>query len=235
MEQETLNKSKHKTYLLLIIQIILCILILLFTITSKYIFPNLFSYMKNWYIINLNDSILTPAVVEDKYKNDNINNTNNIIEKIYNITKTSSIDDNSNNCFINKKNKTITTPVNGIITSDFGERIDPSTGKKKFHKGIDIAAPKNTCIKCALDGKVIKIDNNSSYGKYIIVEHNDNIKTLYAHCNKIIVNENKFICAGQEIALVGSTGDSTGNHLHFEFIVNDKCINPKLYMNEIDI
>lgn len=223
MEQENLNKSRPKAQLLLLIQIILCILSIIFMIATKYVFPNLFTCIKDWYTTSLNDSILTPAIVENQYKQEEIDK----IEENQDMTKTSSIDDDKNIT----SNQTMFTPVEGIVTSDFGERIDPATGKKKFHKGIDIAAPKNTLIKCALNGKVIKVGNNSSYGKHIIVEHDNNIRTLYAHCNKIIVDEDKQITAGQEIALVGSTGDSSGNHLHFEVIVDDKCQDPNLYIS----
>lgn len=109
----------------------------------------------------------------------------------------------------------------GIVTSGFGPREE---GK---HLGIDLGAPSGTPIVPAMPGKVEFSGENSSYGKYLLVDHGSNIKTRYAHCEKLLVKEGEAVVYGQPIALVGSTGESTGPHLHFELILSDICYDPQ--------
>lgn len=125
-----------------------------------------------------------------------------------------------------KNNYSIILPVSGVKTSGFGER--ESTNKKvtKYHTGVDIAAPLGTHIKSACDGKVIQVSSIGDYGKHIKIQNGDLI-TLYAHCSKIYVNEGQEIKQGEEIGEVGSTGNSTGPHLHFEIRLNDRLVDPE--------
>ncbi len=117
-----------------------------------------------------------------------------------------------------------TWPVNGGYISD------PYISNRN-HKGLDIAAPANTEIFAAADGTVITAGwHNGGYGYYIVVDHGDGHQTLYAHCNKLLVNVGQTVTKGQLIGLVGSTGRSTGNHLHFEVIFNDTRQNPAEYL-----
>ncbi len=103
------------------------------------------------------------------------------------------------------------------ISSVYGWRIHPISGKRKFHSGIDIAAPGNSKIVAVLDGTVSYIKNSpSGYGLHFLVNHHNGYYTLYAHCNSIAVSTGQSVKQGQVIAYVGSTGYSTGNHLHFE-------------------
>lgn len=114
------------------------------------------------------------------------------------------------------------TPVkNGVITSGFGPR-DGGT-----HLGIDIAADAGSNIVPAMPGKVKFSGENSSYGKYILIDHGSNIETRYAHCEKLLVKEGDIVTYSQPIALVGSTGDSTGPHVHFELILSGVCYDPQ--------
>lgn len=112
------------------------------------------------------------------------------------------------------------------ISSGYGYRTHPITKKLSFHNGIDIPAPKNTSVLASDDGIVISAGYKSGYGNVIEIKHFDNKKTLYAHNNSIVVNVGEIVKRGQVIAKVGSTGDSTGNHVHFEVKINDKRINP---------
>lgn len=117
------------------------------------------------------------------------------------------------------------------VTSEFGYRLDPITGEQKFHGGIDFGMPKGTPIRCALDGTVMLARYSiTGYGYHVIVDHGGGVVTLYAHCSDIIVTEGQKVTAGQEIAMVGSTGRSTGNHLHFEVRVNGEKQNPRDYL-----
>lgn len=106
------------------------------------------------------------------------------------------------------------------ITSNFGGRADPITGVWSSHGGTDIAAPYNTPIVAANNGVVIFAGSHYSYGNYVIVDHGGGIATLYAHCTKLLVSKGQAVSRGEKIALVGSTGYSTGPHLHFEVRVN---------------
>lgn len=110
-------------------------------------------------------------------------------------------------------------PLTGIISSVFGEREHPISGEADFHTGLDIAAAEGTAIHAAADGLVESCGWDDSYGNYVLLKHSDNFKTLYAHCRQLLVENSHVIRRGERIALVGSTGLSTGPHLHFECIV----------------
>lgn len=110
------------------------------------------------------------------------------------------------------------------ITSGFGERIDPITGESSFHTGTDIAAPEGTPILAAANGTITLANGTDpwggGYGYYIKIDHSNSIETLYAHCSAICVTPDQSVQKGEVIGYVGSTGDSTGNHLHFEIWVD---------------
>lgn len=111
----------------------------------------------------------------------------------------------------------IMNPIeNGRYTSYFGFRINPITGKYGFHTGLDIAAPEGTKIRAAFSGTVTKVSEDGRAGKYIFLTHDNGLVTFYCHCCEIVAEEGANIRQGETIALVGSTGWSTGNHLHFE-------------------
>ncbi len=110
--------------------------------------------------------------------------------------------------------------VDGTITSRFGTRKDPISGEIKTHGGTDIASAMGTSILAAADGTVISATWHNSYGYYVKIKHNDTYSTLYAHCSALLVSIGQTVKQGQVIAQVGSTGYSTGPHLHFEVIQN---------------
>ncbi|MFU0799959.1 MAG: M23 family metallopeptidase [Xylanivirga thermophila] len=123
-------------------------------------------------------------------------------------------------------------PVKGRITSRFGIRNDPFNSTKKFHAGLDVAAPRGTPIKSAASGTVIMADRNSGYGNMIMIDHGNGLSTVYGHASKLLVKEGDKIKKGDIIAEVGSTGRSTGPHLHFEVRLNGEPIDPVNYINE---
>lgn len=110
------------------------------------------------------------------------------------------------------------------VSSGFGER----DGKK--HTGIDIPGPEGTPINAAQDGIVELADWNADYGQCVIINHNNGIRTLYAHASKLLVKQGETVKRGQEIAKIGSTGRSTGAHVHFEVIVNGIQRNPENFL-----
>ena len=118
-------------------------------------------------------------------------------------------------------------PLNGTITSEFGAREATIEGMTTDHKGIDIAANSGISIKAAMAGKVTVAEQNSEYGKFIKIVNGD-VMTVYAHCKSLKVKVGDKIKIGQTIATVGSTGNSTGPHLHFEIRYKSRYINPKL-------
>ena len=117
-------------------------------------------------------------------------------------------------------------PLNGTITSEFGQREATINGMTTDHKGIDIAANLGTSIKAAMSGTVKVAEENSEYGKFIKIENGD-VMTVYAHCKSLKVKKGDKVKIGQTIATVGSTGNSTGPHLHFEIRLSGRYINPR--------
>ncbi len=115
---------------------------------------------------------------------------------------------------------------NGRYTSYFGYRTNPITGKWSFHTGLDIGAKEGEKIRCALSGTVTAVGEDSRAGKYIIVTHSQGFQTFYCHCSEILAEEGMKLNKGETVALVGSTGYSTGPHLHFEVRCNGIRLNP---------
>jgi len=117
-------------------------------------------------------------------------------------------------------------PVSGAVTSGFGVRRHPVFGDMRQHSGIDIAAGHGVTVVAADGGTVITSTYNSSYGNYVVISHGNGIVTLYAHLSSRSVNVGDSVSKGQAVGLVGSTGISTGPHLHFEVHVNGSRVNP---------
>lgn len=125
-----------------------------------------------------------------------------------------------------KSNFSFEKPVEGVVSSEFGQRDSDNPIVSKNHLGIDIAANTGTVIRAAMDGKVTVSSKIGDYGQHIKIVNND-VTTLYAHCSKLYVKEGDIIKKGQEIAEVGETGKATGPHLHFEIIRGITYINPR--------
>lgn len=133
-----------------------------------------------------------------------------------------------------------TTTYNGIlgwplpghtkITDDYGMRTHPILKTKRMHTGIDIPAPNGTSIKASEAGTVIFAGRGSAYGNYAIIDHGGNVATMYAHMSSITVKDGQTVAKGDEVGKVGSTGWSTGNHLHFEVRVKGSPVNPWTYL-----
>ena len=111
-------------------------------------------------------------------------------------------------------------------SSPYGYRIDPIAGVKSFHTGTDMACPTGTPILAAMSGKVTTTGINRVYGNYVIIDHGNGYQTLYAHMSKIIASKGQWVSQGTRIGLVGSTGYSTGPHLHFTVYKKGKLVDP---------
>lgn len=127
----------------------------------------------------------------------------------------------------NLNQKMIMPVINGRTTSQFGVRNHPISGDLRFHAGIDIAAPLGTQIYSAFDGSVYEADYDRWNGNYIKIKHDNGIMTVYCHCEKLNVKKGQVLRAGEVIATVGSTGSSTGPHLHFELRIDNISYNPE--------
>lgn len=121
-------------------------------------------------------------------------------------------------------------PVSGPVTSPFGYRVHPVTGATRFHSGFDIGVDQGTPIRCADNGVVIMADWYGGYGNCVIVQHDNNLSTLYGHQSRILVKNGDTLMQGQVLGEVGSTGMSTGPHLHFEVRQNGTPVDPGGYL-----
>lgn len=122
--------------------------------------------------------------------------------------------------------------ISGRISSGFGKRESPTAGASTYHRGLDIAAPSGTPIVAAAGGKVVTAAYSSSAGNYVMISHGNSLYTVYMHCSRLVVKEGDAVGAGQVIAFVGSTGISTGPHLHFGVSKNGSYVDPKIYVSQ---
>ncbi|MBQ8135321.1 MAG: M23 family metallopeptidase [Clostridia bacterium] len=213
------EKRKSRSLLLILIQLIITILIILAAVTVKLIGGTVHSTVGTWFYEHYNNSVwldtaegLLPFEDSVKYS-----------EKDNELPENAADEQNEN--IISKLKKTMKKPLKKtVLTSAFGER--ELENSKENHKGIDLGADEGTQIFAALDGEVTIAKEDSSYGNYIVLTHADGVKTLYAHCSKLLVKKGKKIKAGDKIALVGSTGQAYGSHLHFEILINGENIDP---------
>ena len=125
---------------------------------------------------------------------------------------------------------------NARITSRFGYRTNPVSGNYGFHTGLDLAAAEGTPVSAAFYGKIVETGESDVWGKYVLMEHSEGLSTYYCHLSEIYVEENAVIRQGETVGLVGSTGWSTGPHLHFEVRINGVRVDPErlLYPENAD-
>ena len=116
------------------------------------------------------------------------------------------------------------------ISDEYGNRMHPTLGVEKFHNGLDMAAPGGSAILAAYDGDVVAAAYSSSMGNYIMIDHGSGLYTIYMHCSALYVSKGQSVTKGQNIAAVGSTGRSTGNHLHFGVRLNGNYVSPWNYL-----
>ena len=118
-----------------------------------------------------------------------------------------------------------------VVTSEFGNRRDPFTGERRGHTGMDLAVPTGTSVRAALPGTVtVSTYNRGDYGYYVMIDHGNGLSTLYGHNSQLLARVGQTVEAGDVIALSGSTGRSTGPHLHFEVRINGERTNPRSYL-----
>ncbi|MDU6878724.1 M23 family metallopeptidase [Clostridium tepidum] len=179
-------------------------------------------------IINKKYSVNVIEHIKIKKDSVPVAQVNTIDEIATNISKSKKLKNIINNNKLSRGGRNdeivLAMPTNGCITSKFGKRWG------RFHKGIDIGAPSGNSIYCSLDGKVIYSGWEEGYGKVVKVKHRCEFTTIYAHCSSLNVKVGQYIKKGEKIAEVGSTGRSTGPHVHFELRKNNEPCNPLIYI-----
>ncbi len=118
------------------------------------------------------------------------------------------------------------------VSDDYGYRIHPILEVEQFHNGVDFAAPKGTAIYAAYDGKVVAATYSATMGNYVMIDHGDELYTIYMHASALYVQKDDIVVRGETIAAVGSTGRSTGNHLHFSVRKDGEYVSPWNYLSE---
>ena len=118
------------------------------------------------------------------------------------------------------------------VSDDYGMRTHPILGVQQFHNGVDFAAPGGTAIYAAYDGKVVAATYSATMGNYVMIDHGDGLYTIYMHASALYVSKDSVVIRGETIAAVGSTGRSTGNHLHFSVRVNGEYVTPWNYLSQ---
>ncbi len=118
------------------------------------------------------------------------------------------------------------------ISDEYGMRIHPTLGVEQFHNGVDFASPKGTAIYAAYDGKVVAATYSATMGNYVMIDHGSGLYTIYMHASMLYVKKDEVVVKGDTIAAVGSTGRSTGNHLHFSVRLNGAYVSPWEYLKQ---
>ncbi len=230
---QKLKENLSAPFTVFVLQISLVAIIIVSVTAVKFLGGDIYTDLKGWYIVNFNDDTSVKEV-----KNPESNRLNQDVPQDKTETpkeETNEVLSVMSNSVVNKNENSVNSmclPLqNGTVTSSFGSRTNPITKKSETHKGLDISATHGSNIFAAADGTVELAQKSGSYGNYIIINHTGGLKTLYAHCSKLLVSEGQSIKKGQVIALVGSTGQSTGSHLHFEVISNGQNLDPAWLIN----
>ncbi len=213
---EKKHRSFLKSQLPILTQLVLCTAVLAFALTARAVGGEFYASTATAYFELYNRSVLTgssqgyPAVPD---------NTG--------ITETSLIAETE----VSRADKGYVLPLDsGTLTSPFGEQRENSSGQP--HKGVDIGAPEGTEIHAVSGGEVTAAESDLSYGNYILLKHSSGEETLYAHCSALLVKKGDIVKAGSVIALVGSTGDSDGPHLHLELRRNGQPADPSCIIGD---
>ena len=254
-EKEDKKKNEKKDIKLLkkmIIQLMVCICIYLVIYTiqnNQYIFSEdfinkvneiisydmdfgkLYGEIKNYVMNIFSEKNEEQNNVENSIEDNETNNgIGGAVEE--NIEITEEVGENQNlsqeeQDIVNVKNATsFIKPIEGTISSPYGYRETATGSVPKNHTGTDIAATMGTKIKSATDGQVVLVSEKGDYGKHIKIQIGE-VSVIYAHCNALYVQEGDMVTQGQEIAEVGSTGNSTGPHLHFEIRISERTVDPQ--------
>ena len=232
------------------VQLILSALVLAALFVMRSVNPSAFDYFKSKYDSLMKRDITFEEIesavksVSDFWESGNLNEIEEEITEVEDETeKTEQTEASGGEDILKAKENATFSPVfisekmispldEYTVTSRFGYRTNPISGEYGFHTGLDMAADEGTEIHAVYDGIVIETGFTEIRGNYVIIEHSDSTATGYYHCEKILCQTDENVRKGQCIALVGSTGWSTGPHLHFEVKINSVNCNPEYLLNE---
>lgn len=238
-QHKTAERKISPTNTVMLVQAVVCIVAVVFVFLLGKLSPKTFEYIKNEYDRIMSVDMDAGEMAESAKKiaekaNGSVPEQSSVKQEDTEIKDTSvkSASDGEVVAVMSKfkSDEEITVPVHGEISSEYGNRTNPVTGEYLMHSGVDIAADQGTEIRAAYSGIVSEVGSNSVGGNYISLVHKDGSETLYCHCSKIIAEKGAVIRAGETIALVGSTGRSTGPHLHFELTVDGNTVDPLIYL-----
>lgn len=231
------EKKRSKSYLFHLL-LMLNITVIVFSVQNKeYIFSEEFLNKINEYNITTSNSIITfvKGLVSEEnvekseqiLKNESLKEASefSIVENSVEDIAVSSVLNQMEEDINNLKAYKFVLPIRGRVSSTFGSRISEYQNVSGYHTGIDIAADSGADILASMEGIVEEVSSKGDYGNHIKIRCN-NVTTLYAHCSKILAKEGQIVGRGQKIALVGSTGNSTGPHLHFEIRIDNRFVDP---------
>ncbi len=226
---------KDPKFAIILLQCTAVFLIILSVLTVKALGGNVYGEFGNWYRANFETNTTVNEVLKDNALENEIKET----EPQVVITNTTPEDSEAIPSKTEEKTEgntvsnTMPWPVSGFVTSEFGGRADPFTNAPATHQGLDIAANSGTDILSVMDGVVEEVDyEEDGYGNFVKIRHSEDFYTLYAHCSEITVSGGQSVAAGECVAKVGSTGRSTGPHLHFEIIVGGTCLDPRWFLSK---
>lgn len=251
MEKHKISSAADTHFRILCLQIITVIIILVLAVILRFFGGSTYKklsllYHEKFDDITTTSEVLTPENSEIEAPSDDMSSDTSFIDtddfeyELYdeNIDSSNigfvSTDDTEyvESVGVSATINTFMLPIDGTVTSKYGMRTNPVTGKYTLHGGLDIANVTGTEIKCAYDGVVSSAGYSDSYGYYVIVSHGSNVQTLYAHCSKLLTKKGENVSKGDVIALVGSTGRSTGPHLHFEVRIGGNRVDPKWLLGD---
>lgn len=219
------TKVMNNAVKLIFVQSMLCIFLLIFALIFRFSAPKQYEKFKDGYISASTQADITFEDIKWAFTS--------VRDFVFSSDKekgsggaNSALPLNvSTNTYILTSN--ISSPVqNGVVTSDFGPRVHPIFKTDGFHTGLDIASKLGTPITAAFSGTVHECGTSQAYGNYIIMRHSDTLYTFYGHCDSLKAKEGMNIRRGEVIAYMGSTGYSTGPHLHFEIRIDGKRVDP---------
>lgn len=245
MTKDEGKKVKDRLLCLVVTQSVVCVLLLAFSFALRLIGGDLYKWERGQYIAAFEDKTTVKEVVKqlsEAVSSSERSETETDETTVEKETQSDAYDlmseDDSSACIIDfsqvqtlssvkmAKNNMIMPLTKCRITSEYGYRVNPVSGVYRLHSGVDLGADSGEDIYAVLGGTVVRSDYASDYGNYVMIDHGDGLCTLYAHCSQRLVEVGDEVEQGDAIALVGSTGASTGPHLHFEVRVNNERINP---------
>ena len=220
----TVSRSSESVFSglqLVLVQSIVCLAVLLIAVVLKIVGGSVYERAVTQFQEGVYESHLLAPSSTTQNETTTASTTETVSTSVMNATAVST--DNMN----------ISPPLtDGVITSPFGQRTDPVNGTPySQHHGVDIAAAQGTPLYALMDGTVTEVGyEENGYGWYVVVQCTSQHQYVYAHCDSVLTTVNQRITSGEVVALVGSTGKSTGNHLHFEWRENGKAVDPMIVL-----